>query len=110
MAAKFAWPGDLDRYFARACRAVARGMGPPTRAGLGDITALVDGETAIEAVAVGGPCMSRVWALTCIMFLLREIEGSLLTVGQLIVVDGPGLPIVCRSPRQIPVDAAPRAA
>ena len=89
VASDMAWSGSLERTFNRCVKACQRGRGPITRAGLGDIQAFAAAPWVHHNIAPQGPVAASTFALTCVSFLLREIEGALVTVGQVTVSGGP---------------------
>ena len=82
IASDMGWSGSLERVFNRCVKACQRGRGPITRAGLGDMEAFAAAAWSHVNLAPKGPVASSTFCVTCVSFLLREIEGALITVGQ----------------------------
>ena len=82
IASNASWTGALQRCHSRCIRACKRGRGPVTRAGLGDIERFAVAPEITVGVVERGPLAASTYTLTCIAFLLREIEGSLIAMRQ----------------------------
>ena len=94
LASNMPWTGSMDRMFNRCVKASRRGRGPITRAGLGDMEAFSSAAVVDQGLAERGPLAASTYALTCVAFLLREIEGSLIAMRQVrpfVDADGKGI-------------------
>ena len=100
VACNWPWSGSLDRFYNRCLKATRRGRGPVTRAGLADVEAFARAPVESGALAPRGPVAASAYALTCLSFLLREIEGSLIAIRQVVPFtddDGQGVRLMLPS-------------
>lgn len=83
---------QLRLQFRGALRAAVRGIGPTRRAEAFSMRSLMDAQTTEEPVVAGGPRAPGRFAATGTWWLLREIEASLLRIGQ--ITDDGGIVVI----------------